>query len=123
MKKYFHILFYFLFTVTSCYGQVTVIDSLDSLVDKISEDTSKVNAYNGYFLDYEFVDIHIAEQCLNKSEALGRKVDFKKGLATTHLYLGFLAQDKGDAQLALKYFQNSISYSSAINDKRNEAKA
>lgn len=116
--KYLLLLQAFYFCWHISYGQQPIADSLLNLVNVAQQDTTKVNAYNQLFLEYEFSDNGKAQDCLNKALALAQKSGFKKGLATTYIYLGYFAEDKSNYPEALKNYRESLKIIEAINDKK-----
>src|SRR3990170_4605654 len=99
MKKHFipviFSLLFFIFHLFS-FSQNTQLDSLLTALKTVKEDTSKVNILNDIFLEYEYTDYKKAKEYLNKALELSQRIDYKKGLGTTYMYLGFYAEDNGD---------------------------
>ena len=100
------------------FGQQSRIDSLLNVLKTTKQDTTKVNTYNNLFLEVEFTDETKAKEYLKKALELSHKIDFKKGLGITFLYLGYLAEDKGNYPDALKNYFTTLKISEAIGDKK-----
>jgi tetratricopeptide (TPR) repeat protein len=106
-----------------CFSQNAKIDSLLNVIKVAKEDTSKVNALNNLFLEYEFSDDEKAKECLSKALTLSQKTGYKKGLAETYVFLGYFAEDKGNYSDALKNYFTSLKISETINNKEGIANA
>lgn len=96
------------------FAQQFETDSLLKLVKTTKQDTIKINAYNDLFLKYEFINDHKAKECLEKALQLGKKIQFKKGLSITHLYLGYFSEDKGNLAEALINYNLSLKIAKSI---------
>ena len=122
MKKHFipviFSLLFFIFHLFS-FSQNTQLDSLLTALKTVKEDTSKVNILNDIFLEYEYTDYKKAKEYLNKALELSQRIDYKKGLGTTYMYLGFYAEDNGDYPDALKNYVASLKIREEIGDKAN----
>jgi tetratricopeptide (TPR) repeat protein len=118
MKKLFFILTLFISQFAIGQGKV---DSLLNVLKTTKQDTTKVNTYNNLFLEVEFTDEAKAKEYLTKALKLSKKIDFKKGLGATYLYLGFFADDKGNYPEALKNYFTSLKIREAIGDKNGVA--
>lgn len=120
---------YFLCGLTFCLcrvigiGQQNKIDSLLSVIKTTKEDSTKINTFNILFLEYEFTDDVKATESLKKALDLSEKINYKKGLATTYLYLGYFAEDKGDSEKALKEYFASLKIELERADKKGIANA
>jgi tetratricopeptide (TPR) repeat protein len=115
--KSIYVLVCFLFFSIFSFGQVSSVDSLLGILKMAKEDTVKVNTLNELFLEYEFSDSAKAQECLNKAFELSNQADFKKGLASTYINLGYFAEDKGDFPVALKNYEISLKTFEIIGDK------
>lgn len=100
-----------------CFGQDSKIDSLLKVLATVKEDTSKIDALNSLFLEYEFSDETKAQEYVNKAFALAQKIGFKRGLAETYLYLGYFAEDKGNYPEALKNYKASLKINEELKNK------
>jgi len=120
MKKQIKYLFSCLLVLRSCFcfGQSTEIDSLLAVVKTAEDDTTKVNILNKLFLRFEFTDEVKAKEYLNEALELAQKANYKKGLANTYLYFGFLAEDKAAYPEALKNYFASLKTYEEINDQK-----
>lgn len=122
LVNYRLILFFLLcnlpFEIYNCSAQEKKTDSLQTILKNAKEDTAKVKILHALFLEYEFTDDGKAKECLNQALTLSNKIDYKKGLATTYTFLGFLSEDKGDNKQALTHYQTSLKISEKIADKK-----
>ena len=100
------------------HGQNKTIDSLLTILKTTKEDSTKVNTFHTLFLQFEFEDDEKAKEYLNKALELSQKIDYKRGLATTYTYFGFLEEDKGNYQQAVIHYQASLKISEKISDKK-----
>lgn len=100
-----------------CFAQNVKSDSLENIVKITDQDTTKVNALNALFLQYEFTDYEKAKNYLNKALELSEKIGYKKGLSVTYTYFGYFAEDEGDYPNAMKNYFAALKISTAIGDK------
>jgi len=114
---------FFVFLVISFFisnlslSQNSKIDSLQSILLTENQDTSKIKILNNLFLLYEFSDSEKAKESLDRALELSQKNNYKKGLATTYTYLGYLAEDESDYPNALKNYYESLKISTAAMDQ------
>lgn len=114
------IIFLFAFcrlSTVSCFAQQAVVDSLSNVVKSTKEDTVKVNALNELFLQLEFSDGIKAKEFLVQAENLSNKANFKKGLATTHIYWGYFYEDQADYTSAIAHYQASLKLFIVLSDQ------
>lgn len=107
----------------SWFAQENRIDSLLSVLKLAKEDSVKVNTLNELFLEYEFEDEAKAKEYLNNALSLSQKVDYKKGIAITYMYLGFFADDQSNYPEALKNYKASLKTFTTIQNKKGMANA
>ena len=112
------LLILFLVLSLSVFSQQNKIDSLEKVLLTTKEDTNKVNLLNQLFVQYEFKDIEKATKYLNTALELSEKINYKKGLAVTYSYFGFLAEDTGSYPQAIAHYKQSLKISNEINDKK-----
>ena len=122
MKQLYFVVLFFFFQVFT-YGQQSKTDSLLNILKSAKEDTTKVNTCNTLFLNFEFSDDTKAQDYLNQALKLSQKLEYKKGLATTYLYLGYFAEDKGNFTEALKNYISSSKINESIDNKKGLADA
>jgi tetratricopeptide (TPR) repeat protein len=103
-----------LFFHNSSFSQKSKVDSLIAVTSSETDDTSRVNAFNELFLEYEFSDDTKATDALNNALKLSKKINFKKGEAKTYKLFGFFAEDKGNYAEALKSYFASLKLSQEI---------
>ena len=123
MKKIIAFNLFFFIQLLCCYSQNIIVDSLQHVLKTTTQDSTKVNTYNQLFLEYEFEDEVKAKDYLDKALVLAQKTDYKKGIAITYMYYGFLADDKSDFFDALKNYKLSLKTFELIGNKKGEANA
>lgn len=101
-----------------CFGQTPKIDSLTKVVESTETDTTKVQALNNLFLEYEFSDEEKAEQSLAQALSISKKMGYKMGIALTYTHLGYFSEDKGNYNEALKNYRSALEMQLMINDKK-----
>ncbi|MES2288028.1 MAG: tetratricopeptide repeat protein [Bacteroidota bacterium] len=104
-----------------CLAQNSRIDSLNTLLKTTTEDTTKVNALNKLFEEYEFTDAEKAKDYLENATKLALKNTYKQGLIKCFTNSGFFADDTGNYQQALVNHQKALNVSQEIRDKRSIA--
>jgi len=108
----------FILQFDQAFSQNLRKDSLQNFLRIAKEDTGKVNALNMLFLEYEFDDEEKAKEYLRKALELAMKIDYKKGLADSYTYLGYLESDKSNCRQAGNYFTQSLKISVELHDKK-----
>lgn len=98
-------------------------DSLLNLLSNADTDTNKVNVLNALFLEYEFNDPEKAKGYLREAFDIAIAADYKKGLAACYTYLGYFAQDKSNAGLAIHNYNEALKIYSLIKDKNGIAQS
>lgn len=88
--------------------QGSVADSLSAVLKTTTVDTVKVDLLNQLFLLFEFSDAAKAEEYLDQSLKICKKIYYKKGLILTYTNYGYLAEDRGDYNEALKNYDLSL---------------
>lgn len=83
-------------------------DSLLNLLSKADKDSSRVNILNELFLEYEFNDPEKATEYLRQAFEKAITSDYQKGLANCYIYLGYLAQDKSNSELAIRNYHEAL---------------
>lgn len=116
-------IFFCLLNVYCGFSQTEVIDSLKNILQNAKTDSAKVKILNDLFLEYEFTDEPVAREYLNKALELSLNADYKKGLRTTYIHLGFLAEDRGHYQEALGHYRAALTVSQELSDKKAIASA
>ncbi len=95
-----------------------VVDSLQTLLKTVKQDTSKANVLyelsKVYWHNYSDKAMDYAKQTLVLSEKIG----FKKGLGNAFNSMGQVYLNKGDYLSALAYFKKSLKIMEVIGDKK-----
>lgn len=113
---------YFVLNHNKVFSQTNQIDSLQTLLSKSNDDTSKVNLLNSLsskLLDignYENAFVH-AKQAKNLSESLS----FFKGISRSLNIIGHVYYFQGNYSKALEKFFEALKINEKIGDKRNIA--
>ena len=117
MKIKYHVIWLQILFSSFAFGQNHFADSLLSVVKTTKQDTAKVNAFNNLFIEFEFKDDVKAKEYLDSALSINQRIDFKKGLSVTYLYLGYFAEDKGDFKDALKHYTSCLKINEEIKNK------
>ncbi len=87
--KYFLIILSLVLSSLTLHAQNPVLDSLKKVYSKGGSDTNTVNLLNEIIWEYQNANnIDSAEKYFNLAKALAHKLSFKRGLATSHRYIG-----------------------------------
>ena len=116
-QAYLITILFILQTSVAFTEQPSKIDSLESVLEKIQADTSKIKAHIKLFLAYEFTDTSIAKSHLGSVRVLALKQQHKKWIATYYYYMGWFYDDMGKYPLALRYNQLALLIRESLNDK------
>lgn len=121
MKKYFHILFSIIFSLTFCFGQNPKVDSLSVLLKKDIADSNKVNHLNalGWELMYSNPDTAIV--LTNEALKISINIKNEKCEANSYSNLGVYSWIKGEFPVALSYQFKALKLREKIKDRRGEA--
>lgn len=109
-------MFYFISSITFAQKNAQT-DSLMNLLSKDIPDTTRVNVLNDLakkFLDLPDSSYSFASIALE----LGKKIDYKKGLARTYSRMGEIYNAKGNYDLALKNLQESCKIYDELGNKK-----
>ncbi len=98
-----------------------VIDSLEKLTSA-RPDSLLVQTFNELTWQYRLVDQEKAISYGNKAIALGRKVNYNKGIAQAYNDLGIIYFDKEQYDTAIRLYQNAITIRQQLNDQGGIAK-
>ncbi len=96
------------------FSQTPRIDSLLKALKSEKYDTIKVNTLNALVLEFEFADPNKAREYVARSIKLAEGIGFKKGLGDANKYSGFLYEDLGDIEQALKSYNAAMQAYAAI---------
>ncbi len=103
-------LFLYSFAQYSVYAQMTnsSVDSLHTLLQKSQPDTHRVNILNELAWEYRKADPKQGVRHAQSALDLSKKLNFKMGLATSYIRLGFCYQNQGNPSEALKNYQSAL---------------
>jgi serine phosphatase RsbU (regulator of sigma subunit) len=116
---------YFLLGLTICFcrfilpGQISVIDSLNTILKKGKEDTNKVKIY--YDLTWEYIyanEYQKGLQTAQQSVSLATKLNYKKGIALSVNDMGIIYSKLGNYPQALNCFFKSLKIKESLGDKK-----
>jgi tetratricopeptide (TPR) repeat protein len=124
MKKFLRpvsVLFLCGFLFNSALAQQSITDSLQMLVKKDKEDTSKVNHLNmlGRKVMYSNPDTTII--LCNQALALAKKLEWKRGISNSLANIGYSYSLLGNYSKALECNFNALKIAEVLNDKNNLA--
>jgi two-component system, NarL family, sensor kinase len=100
------------------FSQAKFIDTLESQLKKISDDTSKVIFLNEMILKYQRVNAERAIELANQSVDLAKRIGFDFGLGAAYRLTGILYMDKSDFSRASEYYNRSLALFNDKNDNR-----
>ncbi|HCI57697.1 MAG TPA: hypothetical protein DFH96_02865 [Bacteroidetes bacterium] len=108
----------FMFLSVSVWAQQEELDSLQQLLHKQADDTSKVNTLNELsYVYYQTAvydsELYYAQQALN----LSQKLNWKRGMAVSLKNIGSACDDMGNNSDALYYYGRALNIFSSIDDK------
>jgi len=109
--------FLLVFYSVNIHAQDSVTDSLLSVVEAASEDTSKVNALIELSGSYLRSDLELALKYANEAADLAKKLNFKRGQAYALKSAGMTYYYQGKYFETLDYWEPSLSIFQSINDK------
>ncbi len=117
-KKISYIIILLLVFNVGLKAQSNKIDSLVEVVEKITVDTSKINAWNDIVWKIKRSDYKKATEIGLKSLKLSEKISFYKGTAYASKNLGAVYYYQSDYGNALKSYEKSLSFFEKIKDKK-----
>ncbi len=94
--------------------QLTVIDSLESVADTISNDRQKVDVLN--MLAQEYTDSSSLRYAA-QAGALSRKINYTKGEIVSRMRTAWTTMIFGDYQLARRYYNEALSMADSVQFK------
>jgi len=94
------------------------IDSLLQVLQTATHDTTRIKTLNQLCLEYEFTDRDKAKAYVKQALELAKKTDYKKGIARSFLYLGYLEEDVGNYTQAISYYKKSLKISEQSENKK-----
>ncbi len=94
------------------------IDSLLQLAKEMPEDTLKIRVYTRLYEKLMYRDPELSLFYAKKEYELSKKLDFKKGVASSYLHFADYYKDRGKLDSARFYFNKSMKAFEAINNMR-----
>ncbi len=109
----------FLFFIQTVYGQTNLnVDSLIQAIEKMPDDTLKVNALNDFVWKIKISDFDNAVKYGNQSLELAKKSDYVKGVAYATKNMGAAYYYRADYEKAYQYYQKSLEAFEQTGDKK-----
>jgi tetratricopeptide (TPR) repeat protein len=105
-------------------AQTRQIDSMFLVLKNTTADTQKINLLNK--LSWELINTghyDTAMQCAVAANSLAKKIDFKKGIAYSHNYIGVVHKEQGKYPEALKNHFACLKILEEISDKKGMARS
>ncbi|HEY8937178.1 MAG TPA: PAS domain S-box protein [Cyclobacteriaceae bacterium] len=90
------------------YAQQNTIDSLSRILEKLPQDSNRVNTLNDLSLAQSFICTNKIYKPANEALALSKKIGFKKGEAQANEYLAYYYYHLGNSTQALEYLWKSL---------------
>jgi len=108
------------FIMFGAFGQNNAaIDSLENVLRTAKEDTAKVNLLNEISTKYGKIgEYKMAMQYADSALDLAKTLDYEKGIAFSHKYIGNCYDIQGKGSKALEHFLASLEIFEEIGDKR-----
>ena len=121
--KYSILLFFSLLflLIVSASAQETQLDSLIRAMEKMKNDTSKVNAFNAISKKYFTINSELSVFYGLQSSALAKKLNFKKGIALAYKNIGIGYYYLGNYIEAIKSYELALQTFDSIGDKKGMA--
>lgn len=99
------------------FSQADPVDSLQNLLKKISQDTSRVDLLNQLSTEYRYrADYPTAKAYALQALNLSEKISFVKGKSTTFKTLGNIYYDQGEYPKALEFYFGSLKIRDSMRD-------
>ncbi len=99
-------------------AQNQLIDSLESRLLLLKEDSAKVNFINDLALKYQHLNPERAMTLVNQSAALAQRLKFDIGLGVAYRLTGVLYVDKTDFVKGAEYYRRALALFKDIKDAR-----
>ena len=118
--RHYTILFLFISLIagSGSVGQTTLIDTLETQLKKLNEDTTKVIFLNDMISKYQHVNSERAIALAGQSTELAKHINFDFGLGAAYRLTGVLYIDKSDFNTSREYFNKSFEIFSNKKDSR-----
>jgi len=101
-----------------CYAQQNKVDSLESLLKKSKEDTTKVILMNALCGKLKSTDPEKALKYGQSALALGKKIGYSKGIANSLNFIGVIYYIQSNYPQALDYYMQSLEIQKEIGYKK-----
>ncbi|WP_373395761.1 tetratricopeptide repeat protein [Algoriphagus halophilus] len=124
MTTFRYVLILFLFEalyLPKSFAQTNRIDSLVQSIGELNEDRTMVTAYLDIGREYFDTDLNMTIHYMDSAIQLGKKVDYKKGLADAYNLKGRAYAQLGNFQEAILTFQEALKFYQEIGDQTGEA--
>ncbi len=112
------LIFFALCGYSQSFEKGKFIDSLANAVKSMPDDTLKVMAYTKLYEQLMFRDPERSLEYAKKENELSKKLDFKRGIAASHLHFADYFKDRGQLDSARYYFNRSMADFKAINNTK-----
>ncbi len=93
-------------------------DSIQSLIQNCKADTQKINIYLKAARQYEFDNLDLSKEYVNKALTLSKKAKYYIGEADSYLFMGLLKEDIADYDNAKKYFNKALDVFKKTDNKK-----
>jgi two-component system, NarL family, sensor kinase len=100
------------------FSQANLIDTLESKLKTMNDDTSKVLFMNEMVLKYQHANPERAMALAEQSTQLARRLQFDFGLGASYRLTGILYLDKSDFKKGVEYYNKSFELFKNKNDLR-----
>jgi len=94
------------------------LDSIETSLAALPEDSGKVMLYGQLFYQFEFIDSVKARNFLNLAMQLAQTLNYRNGIATSYMQYGFLNDDIGNYNKAIEYYEKSLKIRIELQDQR-----
>ncbi len=99
------------------FCQISLLDSLISVSQKIKPDTNKVILLTDIAWELKFDDYTQAKNYLDQALALSKKLKYPKGEGLAHNFRGVIEDIQGNSEQAIFYFTKALEIRESIGDK------
>ena len=117
MKKILILIILELLLLTVSAQDKKTVDSLLTQLEKVEQDTTRVNILSALSEEYWGSDHDKAKQYNEQALRLAKKIDYKLGISEVYRSIGVLHAMAGENAIAEKYFRKSLKLSERIGDK------
>jgi two-component system, NarL family, sensor kinase len=100
------------------FSQAPTIDTLESKLQRFSDDTAKVIFLNEMIVKYQHVNPARAMELVKQSEDLAKRLRFDFGLGVAYRLAGVLYTDKSEFDKGAEYYTRALELFNTSNDPR-----